>query len=263
MKGFVFLLLLTAFASVVPYANAQGVPLTTPDDPVGDVVETTEDTLGDLQPQGSVDDVSDGVGNTARKALDAGSGSALASPGKAFRSRFDRLPSRLERLLERIELGRDVRANLRRLEQALASLSARERARLLRLLNAEIRRLRADGVSPAERKRIERLNRARTMINTQSARAGSSAAAEARTGTPRTNPASETEAPFAGGVLDATAARSEQGRSSGGAPPRDGAGDPSERSELPAFPLTEIFIALLAVLFVIVGALAFKEERWG
>ena len=263
MKGFVFLLLLTAFASVVPCANAQGVPLTTPDDPVGDVVETTENTLGDLQPQGSVDDVSDGVGNTARDALDAGSGSALASPGKAFRSRFDRLPSRLERLLERIELGRDLRANLQRLEQALATLSARERARLLRLLNAEIRRLRADGVSPAERKRIERLNRARTMINTQSAPAGSSAAAGARTDIPQTGPASEKEAPFAGGVLEATAARSEPGPSNGAAPPREGAGDPSERSELPAFPLTEILIALLAVLFVIAGALAFKEERWG
>ena len=73
------------------------------------------------------------------------------------RTRFDRLPRRLETLLERIELGRNVRANLRLLEDALASASPELRARVLRLIRAEIDRLQRGGTTPRERRRIERL----------------------------------------------------------------------------------------------------------
>jgi hypothetical protein len=252
------LLLLTAFAVVVPCARAQGVTLTTSEDPVGDAVETTEGTLGDLPSPGSVADRTDAVADTARDAVDSG-----ASPGKAFRSTFDRLPSRLERLLERIELGRNVRANLRRFEQALASLSARERGRVLRLLNAEIRRLRADGVSPAERRSIDRLIRARATMTPPSGPIALSGVGDARARTSGSGPAPQMSAPFAGGVLEASVARAQGPPSSGATPPSDGPGDQSKPSDPPAFPLTGILLALCVAFFVIVGALAIKEERSG
>jgi hypothetical protein len=91
----------------------------------------------------------------------SGSGSTAqqrrATPGRRYRSAFDRLPLRVETLLERIELGRNVRANLRRLERLLANASPALRARVLRLIRAEMRRLRAHGVTPAERRRLARL----------------------------------------------------------------------------------------------------------
>jgi hypothetical protein len=100
---------------------------------------------------------SSGGGSTASS---SGSGSRRTSARSSrprIKTRFDRLPRRLETLLERIELGRNVRANLRRLEAALASVSPEMRSRVLRLLRAEIARLRRGGVTPVERRRIERL----------------------------------------------------------------------------------------------------------
>jgi hypothetical protein len=112
-----------------------------------------------------------------------------------MRSRFDRLPPRFERLLERIEMGRNVRANIRRLERALASASPELRRRVLRLLGAEIARLRRGGVTPAERRRIARLQQVRRELThrtgpgtagvaSTSARSSSSSAPAAATGTP-------------------------------------------------------------------------------
>jgi len=73
------------------------------------------------------------------------------------RTRFDRLPRRLETLLERIAAGRHFRGNLARLERLLASVSPRLRARVLRLVRAEIRHLRRGEQATAERRRIRRL----------------------------------------------------------------------------------------------------------
>lgn len=81
-----------------------------------------------------------------------------------IKTRFDRLPRRLETLLERIELGQNVRANLRRLERALASASPEMRTRVLRLIRAEITRLRKGGTTPRDRRRIERLRFALEML---------------------------------------------------------------------------------------------------
>jgi hypothetical protein len=81
-----------------------------------------------------------------------------------IKTRFDRLPRRLETLLERIELGQNVRANLRRLERALASASPEMRTRVLRLIRAEIARLRRGGTTPRDRRRIERLRFALEML---------------------------------------------------------------------------------------------------
>ena len=93
-------------------------------------------------------------------------GARSSSRASRQRTRFDRLPRRFETLLERIEFGRNVRANIRRLEHLLASASPAVRARVLRLLRAEIRRLRADGVTRAERSRIERLELAKKALRT-------------------------------------------------------------------------------------------------
>jgi hypothetical protein len=261
MKWLVSLLLLASVASVVPCASAQSVTLTTPNDPVGDVVETTQDALGDAPSPGSLGSATDGLAGTDGSAVDSRADSTSAAPGKAFRTRFDRLRPRLERLLERIELGENVRANLRRLEQALLSLSAHERARLLRFLNAEIRRLRANGTSSTERRRVDRLRRAREAITTRSAPTPGSAIADASAATRATGPARGTDASFAGQVLAASARRSALPPTGGATPPRGGAPGPSEPSGLPEFPLIEVLLALCAVLFVILVGLAIKEER--
>jgi hypothetical protein len=278
MKWLVFILpLLTALASVVPCAGAQSGPLQTSDDPVGDVVETTGDALGHVSQPSSLSDPTDALSDTtsateqtAADAVDSSRKRAddLASPGEAFRTRFDRLPPRLERLLERIELGRNVRANLRRLEQALASVSARERARLLRRLNAEIRRLRANGVSPAERRRIDRLIRTRAMITALSVPTPVSAVADATAGTSPTALAPGAGAAHvAAGVLRAFVAGSEATPKQFATPPREGAVGPSGPSGVPddgaggAFPLAQVLLALCALLLVITGGLAIKEDR--
>jgi hypothetical protein len=86
-----------------------------------------------------------------------------ARPGRGYRSRFDRLPRRAELLLERIELGRHIQANLRRLRALLAD-SPELRARVLRALQAELAHLRAHGVTAAERRQIRRLILVRTAL---------------------------------------------------------------------------------------------------
>jgi hypothetical protein len=289
------LLLLAAFLLVAPAAGAQIVPVQTTTDVLNSTVDTTADTAGDvLQPvTGALDgavsttqQTATGAEQTATGALDSGTAvtgvtgpstsasssteestsggsrsstsdgaGGSASPGKKFHSRFDRLPPRLEMLLERIELGRNVRANIRRLQQALASLSAQDRARVLRLLNAEIRRLRADGVSAAERKRIERLIRAREKI----------AGFGAPTATPAVSDASARDPvgrPRAGTVLGASAAGDNGTSEKGAAQEADRQGDqsgPSRILEAGGFPF-KILLALGAVLFVVLGGLAVKEE---
>lgn len=100
-----------------------------------------------------------GGGSTASGSGGSGGGKAAAR-GTRQHTAFDRLPRRFELLLERIEFGRNVRANLRRLEQAFASATPAQRARILRLLKTEIKHLRKDGLTAGERARINRLQRA-------------------------------------------------------------------------------------------------------
>jgi hypothetical protein len=85
------------------------------------------------------------------------------SPGRAYDSRFDRLPRRIEVLLERIELGTHLRANLRRLQSLLASRPDREDA-VLRAIRAELKDLRKGGLSPSERRRAARLRAVRRAL---------------------------------------------------------------------------------------------------
>jgi hypothetical protein len=111
--------------------------------------------------------------SSSRSTTSSGDGSSASSRRSAsdsgasrprIKTRFDRLPRRLETLLERIELGQNVRANLRRLERALASASPEMRTRVLRLIRAEIARLQGGGTTPRDRRRIERLRFALEML---------------------------------------------------------------------------------------------------
>jgi hypothetical protein len=160
-------------------ATSQIVTLPDPGETVSDVIEDATSTVGDTvgtaqetvsetvsetattPSSGSGSTSTSSGGTSSSEGSSSAAGSRSSSRGRAAdsgpRTRFDRLPPRLERLLERIELGRNVRANLRRLEQALASASPELRRRVLRLIRAEIRRLERGDVTPRERRRIERL----------------------------------------------------------------------------------------------------------
>jgi hypothetical protein len=248
-------LLVLAFASVAPCAGAQSVTVTTPDT----TVTTPDDPLGDLSQPGSVGDSTSGLGDTGGNTLD--SRTASVSPVKAFRSRFDRLPLRLERVLERIERGRNLRANLKRLKQMFGSLSARERSRLLRLLNAEIRRLRAGGVSPTERRRIQRLVRTRRALTAPRSPTPTSKVANGTAGSSEPARPLGTGPRIGQGVLQARAAASKARPSEGATPPTGGARETPDEGDGGAFRLSRLLIALGAVLLVIIAALAIKEER--
>jgi hypothetical protein len=119
-------------------------------------------------------------------------GARSGSRAARHRTRFDRLPRRFETLLERIEFGRNVRANIRRLEHLLASASPALRARVLRLLRAEIRRLRADGVTRAERARIERLQLTARALRTSPPPAAATQRTPSEFSTPHTTAAMRT-----------------------------------------------------------------------
>jgi hypothetical protein len=86
-----------------------------------------------------------------------GSRSARRSEPGTPRTRFDRLPRRYELLLERIEFGHNFKANIARLRALLAAASPELRARVLRLLRMEIRRLEQGGVTARERPALRRL----------------------------------------------------------------------------------------------------------
>jgi hypothetical protein len=138
---------------------ASGVAVTgTKDDPIDTVTSVVSSVVGETT-------VTSGVVSTAEGAatdpVSSGSGPREPGAGDAAKTKtmFDRLPGRFEVLLERIEMGRDVRASLRQLERALAAAPHRLRARVLRLLRAELARLRQRGVAPDERARIRRLRR--------------------------------------------------------------------------------------------------------
>jgi len=256
MKWFVSLLLL-AFASLVPCAAAQSVTVTTPEA----TLTTPDNALGDLSQPGSVGDSTDGLGDTAGDAVDSGTASAPTSPGKVFRTTFDRLPSRLERLLERIELGGNVRANVKRLVEMLRSASARERSRVLRLLSAEVRRLRSGGVSPAERPRIQRLIRTRAALTAPPVPSETSVVADGIAGTSEEGVAPGTGPRVGDGVLRTFVATGKARPNEQAAPPSRGAGEPPVEGDEGAFALSRLLIALAAVLLVIIAGLAIKEER--
>jgi hypothetical protein len=184
-------LILAACLATGGSAAAQVVPDVedTTSDVVGSVTSTADDILNDVvgSEGGVVGGATDGAGSgfdgvgelvplvgsgetsgstSARRGGDSGRAAARGDSSRPHeRTRFDRLPRRLEALLERIELGRNVRANLRRLEKALESASPALRARVLRLIRAEIDRLKRGGTTRSERRSIERLRLALERLN--------------------------------------------------------------------------------------------------
>jgi hypothetical protein len=120
---------------------------------------------GALSGSGTTNATSSGAdgGSGSASSGDASSGSATDSNRGSPHTRFDRLPRRYESLLERIESGRHVRANIARLRALLASASPQLRARVMRFIRLEIRRLERGGLTRRERAAVQRL---RTLLTT-------------------------------------------------------------------------------------------------
>ena len=151
----------------------------TPNDAVGNVTSTASGTAGSIadgvnsgsqtptasSSTGSSSNDSGGTSSSDRRRATGSRGDGKA-PGRSYHTRFDRLPHRAEVLLERIELGRNMRANLRRLE-ALLRHSPALRDELARALRSELARLRNGGLTHAERRQVRRL------VHVQRALAGS------------------------------------------------------------------------------------------
>jgi flagellin-like hook-associated protein FlgL len=161
----------TATDAVGTANDAVGTVTTNAGDAVGTGTSTASGTAGSIvggvnagsqtptasSSAGSSSDGSGGTSSSDRRRA-AGSRGDGKTPGRSYHTRFDRLPRRAEILLERIELGRNMRANLRRLE-ALLRRSPALRAELARALRSELARLRKGGLTHAERRQVRRLVR--------------------------------------------------------------------------------------------------------
>jgi hypothetical protein len=192
----------------------------------------------------SLTDVLSGTGG----ALGAGSGSEASAPsgeegGSSSgprsarrsepgtpRTRFDRLPRRYEVLLERIEFGHNLKANIARLRALLAAASPELRARVLRLLRMEIRRLEQGGVTARERPALRRLRTLLALAREWSAKGGTTTALTAFS---LTRVAGLGPGPLSSGSTDpvpsAAPLRVFRGENGGRA-------DEGEEKSLPAFP---------------------------
>jgi hypothetical protein len=160
--------------------DAVGTVTSTVDDAVGTVTSTASDTTNSIVGGVYAPQTQEGTASSSPASNSGGSagtstsnrGSAAGSnrrsaagshgdrmaPGRSYHTRFDRLPRRAEILIERIELGRNVRANLRRLE-VLLTRSPALRAGVARALRSELDRLRKGGLTHAERRQVRRLVR--------------------------------------------------------------------------------------------------------
>jgi hypothetical protein len=152
-------LALGGVSSGAAIGGAQVDPIRTVTSAISTVVSTT--VVPDLT--GSATSGSSGATGAVSGATDAVSGSATDSNRGSPHTRFDRLPRRYESLLERIESGRQVRANIARLGALLASASPQTRARVMRFIRLEIRRLERGGLTRRERAAVQRL---RTLLAT-------------------------------------------------------------------------------------------------
>jgi hypothetical protein len=215
---------------------------------------------GVLSGSGTTDATSSGAdgGSGSASTGDASSGSATNSNRGSPHTRFDRLPRRYERLLERIESGRHVRANLARLRAMLASASPQLRARVMRFIRLEIRRLERGGLTRRERAAVQRLRTLLTALQGQASRPATQA--------PFSLGRAEASRMFsgtvsAGGVAAATAgSESRSGRrpTSG----RDEAGSASPRLPLPLLPpswdppyllLLLVWVAIACLVLLLIG----------
>ena len=162
---------------------------------------------GVLSGSGTTDATSSGAdgGSESASRGDASSGSAASSNPRSPRTKFDRLPRRYEALLERIESGRHVRANIARLRALLAQASPELRARVMRFIRLEIRRLERGGLTGRERAAAQRLRRLLAMFQTQASPRAAQRSISLVRGESSGVPAGIPTAIVSGGVLSATA----------------------------------------------------------
>ena len=189
---------------------------------------------------------SDGGSESASRD-DASSGSATASNQGSPRTKFDRLPRRYERLLERIESGRHVQASIARLRALLAQASPEFRARVMRLIRMEIRRLERGGLTGREQGAAQRLRRVLAALQAQGSQRSISPARVESSGIP-------TQIASTSGVLSATAGL----ESRAGGPPTnkgDGARIAGSTLPLPYLPSPSGFPYWLLPLAAIAGLL--------
>jgi hypothetical protein len=190
--------------------------------------------LGALSGSGTTDGTSSGAdgGSGSASSGDASSGSATDSNRGSPHTRFDRLPRRFERLLERIESGRHVRANIARLRAMLASASPQLRARVMRFIRLEIRRLERGGLTGRERAAVQRL---RTLLTTLQGQMPRLAPREPST-LGRVEGSGILWATPSGGGVSAATTGSESGSARRSTSGRDEAGSATPRLPLPVLP---------------------------
>jgi hypothetical protein len=184
---------LLGLASAVGAARGTGGPVDTVTSVISSVGSQTGavGTATNPASTGAVTDSTSTVGDAPGTLGGAGGGAADV---RRLRTTFDRLPPRLEALLERIFMGREPGANLRRLERELRAAPPRLRARVLRLIRAEMRRLRQGGLTRSERERYRRLQRVLEALGqpgSSSAARGESAPPSAQSGEAGTGAQSE------------------------------------------------------------------------
>jgi hypothetical protein len=214
---------------------------------------------------GTTEAASSGAGGGSESASrgDGSSGSATSSNPRSPRTKFDRLPRRYETLLERIESGRHVRANIARLRALLAQASPEFRARVMRLIRHEIRRLERGGLTGRERGAAQRLRRLLATLQGPTSRPATqrsiSLVRVESSGIPTAIP---TAIASGSGVLSATAG-SESG--AGGPPTNGGEGArsanptlplplPPSPSGLPYWLLLLLLAAIAGLLLLLAGA---------
>jgi hypothetical protein len=194
-------------------------------------------------------------GSGSASSGDASSGSATDSNPGSPRSRFDRLPGRYESLLERIESGRHVRANMARLSALLASASPQLRARVMRFIRLEIRRLERGGLTRRERAAVHRLRTLLTALQAQPSRP----ATQAPFSLGRAEASGMFSGAVSGGGVSAATAGSESGSARPSASGRE-ASSATPRLPLPVLPpsweppylLLLLFWAAIACLVLLV-----------
>jgi hypothetical protein len=189
---------------------------------------------GTLSGSGTTSATSSGAdgGSGSASSGDASSGSTTDSNRGSPQTRFDRLPRRYESLLERIESGRHVRANIARLRALLASASPQLRARVLRLIRLEIRRLERGGLTRRERAAVQRL---RTLLTTLQGDA-SRPASQAPLSLWRVEGSGILWATLSDAGVSAATAGSESGSGLRPRSGRDAAGSATPRQPLPLLP---------------------------
>ena len=248
IRALCFLVLaLGGVSSGAVVAGAQLDPIRTVTSAISTVASTT--IVSDLN--GTVTGATrggSGATGAVSGATDAVSGSGTDSNRGSPHTRFDRFPRRYESLLERIESGRHVRANIARLRALLASASPQLRARVMRFIRQEIRRLERDGLTRREGAAVQRLRTLLTRIQGEAPRPATQAPSSL---------ARVEGSPVRGGGVAAATAGSESGiAGSGPTSGRRGASSAGPRLPLPLLPPSwEPPYLLLLVLWAAIACL--------